>query len=134
LGFTYDLSAVKPLASLEKNGGVVVPVTIQNQVIGQLSVQPAEGKILSADEQALLSAVSQQLAQKAENIRLFEETQQRATREQIARQIADKIRASRDIEMALKTAATELNKALGTAKAVVNLQVVDPAQSTKIDE
>jgi GAF domain-containing protein/HAMP domain-containing protein len=134
LGFDYDLSAVKPVTSLEKNGGVVVPVTIQNQVIGQLTVQPPEGKVLSADEQSLLSAVSQQLAQKAENIRLFEETQQRATREQIARQIADKIRASRDIEMALKTAATELNKALGTAKAVVNLQIIDPAHSTKIDE
>jgi GAF domain-containing protein/HAMP domain-containing protein len=134
LGFTYDLSAVKPVTSLEKNGGVTVPVVIQNQVIGQLAVQPPEGKVLSADEQALLSAVSQQLAQKAENIRLFEETQQRATREQIARQIADKIRASRDIEMALKTAATELNKALGTAKAVVSLQIADPGQPAKIDE
>jgi GAF domain-containing protein/HAMP domain-containing protein len=134
LGFAYDLSAVKPITSLEQNGGVVEPVVIQNQVIGQLTVQPPEGKVLSADELALLSAVSQQLAQKAENVRLFEETQQRATREQIARQIADKIRASRDIEMALKTAAAELNKALGTAKAVVNLQIVDPAQSTKTDE
>lgn len=130
LAFAYDLSAVKPVASLEQNGGVVVPVVIQNQTVGQLAVHPPEGKALSADEQALLSAVSQQLAQKAENIRLFEETQQRATREQIARQIADKIRASRDIEMALKTAATELSKALGTAKAVVSLQITELDQST----
>jgi GAF domain-containing protein len=132
--FSYDLSAVTPLTATQQNGGVVVPVVVQNQTIGQLSVHPPEGKILSADEQALLSAVSQQLAQKAENIRLFEETQQRATREQIARQIADKIRASRDIEMAMKTAAAELSKALGTAKAVVSLQVADSDDHPKTGE
>lgn len=134
LAFSYDLSAVTPLTSAQQNGGVVVPVVVQNQTIGQLSVRPPEGKVLSADEHALLSAVSQQLAQKAENIRLFEETQQRATREQIARQIADKIRASRDIEMALKTAAAELSKALGTAKAVVSLQITNPEDQAKTDE
>jgi hypothetical protein len=36
--------------------------------------------------------------------------------------------------MALKTAAAELNKALGTAKAVVSLQIADPGQPSKIDE
>ena len=60
-----------------------------------------------------------------ENLRLFDDTQQRATREQIARQITDKIRASRDIETALKTAVAELSSALNAPKAIVNLQIDD---------
>jgi GAF domain-containing protein len=84
------------------------------------------------DEQALLQTVAQQLAQKAENLRLFEDTQQRATREQIARRIIDKVRASRSIETALKTATEELNKALGTARAVIDLQIETQPQSEPV--
>jgi len=127
-GYIYDLSSVKPLSEAINGQGrlqsnLSVPVVIQNEPIGQLSVKVPDEKQLSADEQALLTAVAQQLAQKAENLRLFEVTQQRATREQFARQITDKIRASRNIETALKTAAAELSKVLGVAKTVVDLKV-----------
>ncbi|MCB0165861.1 MAG: GAF domain-containing protein [Anaerolineae bacterium] len=121
--YVYDLSTVTPLGSQAKNGGVSIPVTVQNQSIGELTVNTSNDRSLSEDEQALMNAVAQQLAQKAENLRLFEQTQQRATREQIARQITDKIRASHDIKSALKTAAVELSKALGASRAVVDLQV-----------
>ena len=72
-----------------------------------------------------MTAVDQQLAQKAETLRLFEQTQERATREQVARQITDRIRASRDIETALRIATEELSKALGTSRAVVDLKVTE---------
>jgi putative methionine-R-sulfoxide reductase with GAF domain len=144
-GFVYDLSAVTPLSDFrlpapvgsdtgngettiydpesKTQNEVVVQVVVQNQAIGQLKVQPPPDKRFSEEEEALLAAVVQQLAQKTENLRLFEQTQQRATREQIARQITDKIRASRDIETALQTAAAELSKALNTSKAVIDLKV-----------
>jgi GAF domain-containing protein len=128
LGFAYDLSAVAPLSNMNPepaNGGtkLAVPVVVQNEPIGQLAVNVPPQRALSPDEENLLAAVAQQLAQKAENLRLFEQTQQRAAREQIARQIADKVRASRDIESALKTAAEELAKNLGVARAVVDLKI-----------
>ena len=123
LGFAYDLSTISPLQATDFNGGVSVPVMVQNQSIGQMAVSMPENRKMSEDEQAMLNAVAQQLAQKAENLRLFEETQQQATREQLARQIADKIRASRDIETALNTAAQELSKALGLSKAQVDLEI-----------
>jgi GAF domain-containing protein/HAMP domain-containing protein len=126
-GYVYDLSNVKPLSETNGPGtlqsNLSVPVIVQNEPIGQLSVNVPAEKQLSVDEKALLAAVAQQLAQKAENLRLFEVTQQRATREQFARQITDKIRASRNIEAALKTAAAELSKVLGVAKTVVDLKV-----------
>lgn len=128
VGFAYDLSTITPLQTTPQNGGVSVPVAIQNERIGHLSVNPSSNRALTQDEQDLLAAVAQQLGQKAENIRLFEETQQRATREQLARRIADKVRASRDIETALKTAAQELSKALGTNRAVVDLKIMETSQ------
>ncbi len=136
LGFTYDLSAIAPLSmdNVKKANGETesaVPVVIQNESIGQLSVEVPSQRTLSTDEQGLLTAVAQQLAQKVENLRLFEQTQQRAIREQMARQIVDKVRASRDIESALKTAAEELAKNLGVTRAEVDLWVTP---SDKLDK
>ena len=76
-------------------------------------------------DKLMLNAVAQQLSQRAENLRLFEQTRRRAGREQITREIIDKIRGSRDIETALKTTTEELNKALGTDRSVVNLNIAD---------
>ncbi len=123
LGFAYDLSTVTPLKTSTENQGVAVPVMVQNEPIGQLIIEMPDQKDLTTDEHALMSAVAQQLGQKAENLRLFEQTQQRAAREQLAREISDKIRSSRNIETALKTAAAELSQALGASRAIVNLQV-----------
>ena len=136
LGFTYDLSTVAELASAPpgppeggelggegQDGDLTVSLMVQNEPIGRLAVKAPIGKDWQPDEQVLLVGVAQQLAQKAENLRLIEQTQQWAMREQIVRQITDKVRASRDIETALKTAAAELNKALGTTRAVIDLRV-----------
>ncbi len=132
VGFVYDLAAITPLErageTIAANNGYAVPLVVQNQPIGRLSVAAPADQRWSAEEEDLLAAVAQQLAQKAENLRLFEQTQERASREQLTRQIADKIRASRDIETALKIAAAELSRVLGTSRAVVDLQL------TEVDE
>jgi GAF domain-containing protein len=145
-GYVYDLSQIRALLpeafslSATPENGFSVPLVVQGQVIGYLSVEVAEGRGWSEDEQALLRAVAQQLAQKVENLRLFEATQQRASREQIARRIIDRVRASRNIEMALRTATEELSKALAVSRAVVDLRVEPqsepvtiPADSERVD-
>lgn len=120
--FTYDLNSVKPLSAKSSNGDAVsVPVKIQNQAIGQLAVSSPPNRQLSADEQALLAAVAQQLGQKAENIRLFEQTQQRAAREQLTRQITDKMREAPDMQSIIQTGIAELAKVLNVPRAYVKL-------------
>ncbi|HMR65612.1 MAG TPA: GAF domain-containing protein [Anaerolineae bacterium] len=120
--FTYDLNTVKPLSAKISTGDAVsVPVKIQNQAIGQLAVSSPPNRQLSTDEQALLAAVAQQLGQKAENIRLFEQTQQRAAREQLARQITDKMREAPDMEAIIQTGIAELAKVLNVPRAYVKL-------------
>jgi GAF domain-containing protein/HAMP domain-containing protein len=128
-GFVYDLSNVVPLSKVSwaSEESMSVPLVVQDQPIGQLAVR-AGNKKLTENEQVLLQSVAQQLAQKAENLRLFEVTRQRASREQIARQIIDKVRASRNIEMALRTATEELNRALGTVRTSIDLQIAPPSQ------
>jgi GAF domain-containing protein/HAMP domain-containing protein len=131
--YAYDLAAVTPISRTDQatdSNGLSAPLIVQNQPIGQLMIETPPDYTWSEDEKDLLSAVAQQLAQKAENLRLFEETQQRATREQITRQITDKVRASRDIETALKTATEELSKALGITKAVVELRMAPENEQT----
>lgn len=130
LGFGYDLTTFTPLddprlAEVSASEALQLPLMVQNLPIGQLIVQNSPGQNWSQDEILLVEAVADQLAQKTENLRLFEETQQQATREQITRQIADKIRASRDVETALKTAAQELTQALGVARTVIKLRTND---------
>lgn len=127
LGFTYDLSRLAPLkeSGPESDGHNILSaaVLVQQEAIGRLVVEMPPGRNWTEEERALLATVAQQLGQKAETLRLFEITQQRAAREQIARQITDKVRASRTIDSAIKTAAEELARALGTARTVIDLNL-----------
>lgn len=128
LGYAYNLSSVKTLGAngasvISDQTGVSVPVTVQNEPIGQLCVEKPADQSWTEEEQAILTGIAKQIAQKAETLRLFEAAQVRATREQVTRQITEKIQASRDIEAALKTAADELTRVLGTASAVIDLRV-----------
>jgi GAF domain-containing protein len=138
LGYVYNLSSVK---ALEANGagiisdqdGISVPVMVQNESIGRLYVEKSADQTWTEEEQAILTGIAKQIAQKAETLRLFEAAQVRATREQVTRQITEKIQASRDIESALKTAAEELNRVLGTDRALIDLKVTS-ADEDQVDE
>ncbi|MFQ5576062.1 MAG: GAF domain-containing protein [Anaerolineae bacterium] len=129
LGYAYNLSNIVQLreasaaAGSEPTNGLSTPLVVQNQVIGHLSAAAPEDAPPTENERALLAAVAQRLSQKAENLRLFEATRQRAAREQLTRHITDKIRASRDIERALQIAAQELSVALGTSRAAIDLKI-----------
>ncbi|HHJ06207.1 MAG TPA: HAMP domain-containing protein [Anaerolineae bacterium] len=101
-----------------------LPLSVRGQKVGVLGIAPPDGATSwNDDELALIEAVSQQVSLTIENLRLFETTKQRAAREQLTRKITDKIRASSTIENAMRTAAEELSRALGTARATVDLNV-----------
>ena len=56
------------------------------------------------DEIALVEAVAERMALAAENLRLVDETQRRATSEQLIGRITARMRASLDIDTVLQTA------------------------------
>jgi GAF domain-containing protein len=115
------------VAGVKANGhsaepAIVTPIALRGQVIGTLSLQDLiPDRQWTAEEVALVETVSEQLAQTLENLRLFEDTQKQATREQLTRQITDKLRAAPDIDTIIQTGLTELAKALNVSRAYVKL-------------
>jgi PAS domain S-box-containing protein len=105
-----------------ETAAIVTPISLRGQVIGTLNLQDvAPDRNWTAEEVALVEAVSEQLALTIENLRLFDDTQRHATREQLTRQITDKMRAAPDVDSIIQTGLTEIAKALGVSRTYVKL-------------
>ncbi|MCB0211828.1 MAG: GAF domain-containing protein, partial [Anaerolineae bacterium] len=108
----------------ESPSNLIVPLKIRNEVIGILGLEETdEVDTWSAEEVALIEAVAEQIAQVAENIRLLDETQSRAAREQRVNEIGDKIQAAQSLEEALRIAVKEVGLSLQTPQTTVQLNV-----------
>ncbi len=114
----------------EEHPALVAPIKLQEQKIGAIQLHWA-GKAghpwQREREVALVQAVADQVAQVAENLRLFEETRQQASFESLAGEITQKLRQAADMETLVKTAAEELGKALGVPHSLVRLGVQSAA-------
>jgi PAS domain S-box-containing protein len=98
------------------------PIRLRGQTIGNVKLEDIDPtRQWTAEEKALVETISEQLAQTIENLRLFNETQKRASREQLTREITDKMRASPDIDAVIETGLTELAKILNVPRTYVKL-------------
>jgi len=112
---------------------IVAPISLRGQVIGTLDLQDVDpNRQWTAEELGLVETVTEQLALTIENLRLFDDSQQRATREQLARKITDKMRASPDADSIIQTGLTELANALGVPRTYVKLISI-PAENKETD-
>jgi PAS domain S-box-containing protein len=101
---------------------LATPISLRGQTIGSLSLEDIDpNRKWTAEEIALIETVSEQLALTVENLRLFGDTQQQAAREQLTREITDKMRTSPDIDMIIETGLTELARALDVPRTYVKL-------------
>lgn len=99
-----------------------MPIYLRGESIGTLRLQDvASDRTWTEDEKSLVETVTEQLALTIENLRLFDNTQQRAMREQLTRQIADKMHTSPDVETIIEIGLSELAKALGVSRTYVKL-------------
>ena len=73
--------------------------------------------------------VSQQMGLALESAQFYEETQRRAVREQVAREVTARMRETLDVEAVLKTTAQEVRQALGLPEVVVRLRPSQPEGS-----
>lgn len=123
--YHYQQSGSLPLSSeTQSQTALEAPIRLQNQTIGVIQLHdPERAHPWSERELALVDAVTEQIAQVAENIRLFEETRQRAGREQSIREITDKLRAAPNLDALLETAARELGQRLGVRHTVLELGI-----------
>lgn len=109
---------------------LVAPLRLRGVTIGNLQLHDVDGNRHWSDaEMALIDAVVDQLVQAAENIRLLDETQERASREQVLGQIGDKLRRAPDMETLLKTGVDEISRLLGPARTFAQLGLPEPVSN-----
>ena len=105
---------------------LLAPIKLQDQTIGAIQLhqtETAQQRQWSERDLALLEAVAEQVAQTAENLRLFDETRERAGREQAIREITDKLRAAPNLDILLETAARELSQRLDVPHTVLEMGI-----------
>jgi GAF domain-containing protein/CHASE3 domain sensor protein len=101
---------------------MMAPVALHNKQIGTVQVHSVRSDPKwTEDDLAILAAVVDELAQTAENLRLFDETQQRASQEQSIREITDKLRSAPNLSRLTEIATEELGRRLLATYAELNL-------------
>lgn len=108
-----------PISPEEKLFSAEVPLSVRDQILGDLIIQGDEE--WSAEQKRLLEAVATQAAFALENARLLNESQQTALRERIASGITERIWSSQSIDGILQTAVRELGRALEASEATIEL-------------
>ncbi len=98
-----------------------LPLRSGDRVIGALDVQHTRPHTFTEDEIAVLEVLSDQLGVAIQNARLYHDALRRAQREEALMEITGKIRSTRDVDAILRTAVTEMRRALGAQEAVIRL-------------
>lgn len=108
---------------------IVMPVTIRGVPVAALEFDlPGVASLNKATLDAL-AIIGERIGLIAENVRLFEQSQQIIERERVVNEITTKLSAHTDIAQILQTAVKELGQALGTPYTRITLHG-DSAKST----
>jgi GAF domain-containing protein len=114
---------------------VSVPIQHRDYTIGFIKAHKhADGSKWTEQEVNLLETLADQLSTTLESARLYQDTQHRATREQLTRQITGDIRAADDIDEAVKKAISSLSRALNVSSMVVRIGTRDTLLSREEGE
>jgi GAF domain-containing protein len=100
---------------------LALPITLRGQIIGAIGARRDEQTGWSDEDVALVTAITDQLAQTIESLRLLDETQRRAVHERLSGQVTARMRETLDVDTVLQTAVREIGQALGLAALDVRL-------------
>jgi GAF domain-containing protein len=114
---------------------LAVPIKVRGQVIGVIDAHKPDGAgEWTAQEAALMETLTEQLGVALESARLYQDTQRRAGREQLAREITEKMRSVASVEDIIQTAVDELSRVLGTSRTFVRLGLAPLSQDDRKNE
>jgi PAS domain S-box-containing protein len=117
-----------------ENEAAVAPLTVRGTVIGALGVYDDPQRPLAPDELALLQEILEQGALALENARLYQDTQRRAARERMTREITDAVQSATDMESLMRIATEELVRALGGGQGYMRLGIDSMPQKSEQHE
>ncbi|MBN1449956.1 MAG: GAF domain-containing protein [Anaerolineales bacterium] len=133
--YHYSATGLRPImeATPPKGKNVLeIPLMLRGEKIGKISLQRKdEFQNWTTQEETVAAEVATQTALALENIRLVEQTRQRAERKQAISGIANRIRETLDLDMVLRTSAREIQSTLLLEEAEVRLIPQDEPDETK---
>ena len=135
LGLTTTSELQRPeIATARRTGKVTVdeitksnlaaPVKVRDHVIGVIDAHKTQGA-WTLEEIALVETLTEQMGVALESARLYQDTQHRAAREQLAAQITARMRESLDVDRILQIAAREFGETLGASEVKIRLTADD---------
>ncbi len=106
-----------------------VPLIVSGEVLGAIILQDTEHEQrFTEDDLHLITTLASQVAITVRNVRLLQETNQRAEQERIISSITSKIWSSPDIETIARNALLELGRALKASEGTILLQKSTPQE------
>jgi hypothetical protein len=102
---------------------LALPIKLRGEIIGAIGAQREDEAGWSDEAMALATAITDQLAQTIEGLRLLDETQRRAMREKMIGEATARMRETLDVETVLQTAVREMREALDLAEVEVGLGI-----------
>ncbi len=98
---------------------LAIPIKVRDQVVGVVDGRKPDGAAWTVEEMSLLQALTDQLSTALEGAQLYDATQRRAAREQLTRQITDRMRATLAWDELMQVAVNEMANVLGASRAFV---------------
>lgn len=141
LGYLYSRKRVEPaggdwepiMLQAVESGQVVwgedrrslaVPLRVRDRVVGAFQLRKEATEAAWTEEEArLVGTLAERLGLALESARLYQDTQDRAAREQLVREITDKMRRAVDMESLFRITVQEIMAALDAPEAFVQLTV-----------
>jgi GAF domain-containing protein len=146
-GYRYGDSGVQPIEVAEDDRalsdaseddgvnlqGISLPLTTaQGYSLGTITARKSGA--WSEEDRVLLRSLLEQVEQTLENARLYQDTQRRALREQLSRQITDRIRSAPDVEEAMRRAIATLAEVTQAREMVAVIQPESTNEPEDIDK
>ncbi|HLY26308.1 MAG TPA: GAF domain-containing protein, partial [Aggregatilineales bacterium] len=130
-GLERTLNSVLPELRLDQNEHVLsVPVVSRGQVLGAMEFRAGQGRVWTERSLELARLIAQRLALALDNIRLYEQAQGLAQREQVASQISARLQARTDVDSLVVEAAEVFRQALGATRTQVRLGTPEDTERT----
>jgi GAF domain-containing protein len=121
-GMDRTLNARQPELYVEDDEHVLsVPIISRGQVLGVMEFRAPSSRVWNKRSLELARVISQRLALALDNVRLFEQAQIIATREQLASQIAANLQTKTDVDTLVNVAAESFQQALGASRTNIRL-------------
>jgi GAF domain-containing protein len=124
--YTYTSMGIRPEKQAEDDANSLeIPITLRGHAIGAITLSRKEGEDWDENDQSLAAKIASQASLAIDNLRLLEDAQKSATRDQTLTNVSSRIRETLDMESILQSAAREFQRALNLKEAEIRLGTPD---------